>query len=77
VAQVIGGVDNLIGWNLFNNGNTLAGKLALEYQGAATASETASLFYLAVILLIFSLAVNVVAQVIVRRTGQAQGLTAR
>ena len=75
VAQVIGGADNLIGWNLFNNGNTLAGKLALSYQGAATQLETASLFYLAVILLVFSLAVNVVAQVVVRRTARSQGLT--
>jgi phosphate transport system permease protein len=75
VAQVIGGADNVIGWNLFDNGNTLAGKLALSYQGAATQLETASLFYLAVILLVFSLAVNVVAQVIVRRTARSQGVT--
>jgi phosphate transport system permease protein len=75
VAQVIGGADNLIGWNLFNNGNTLAGKLALSYQGATTQLETASLFYLAVILLVFSLAVSALAQVIVRRSARSQGLT--
>jgi phosphate transport system permease protein len=74
VAQVIGGADNVIGWNLFDNGNTLAGKLALSYQGATTQLETSSLFYLAVILLVVSLAVNVVAQVIVRRTARSQGI---
>jgi phosphate transport system permease protein len=77
VAQVIGGVNNLIGWNLFNGGNTLAGQLALDYQSAGTDLETASLFYLAVILLVFSLAVNLLAQVIVRRTARRQGLVAR
>lgn len=77
VAQVIGGVNNLIGSNLFNGGNTLAGQLALDYQGAATDLETASLFYLALILLVFSLGVNVLAQVIVRRSARRQGLVAR
>jgi phosphate transport system permease protein len=75
VAQVAGGVDNLISGNLFNNGNTLAGKLALEYQSSVSNLETASLFYLAVILLVFSLGVNILAQVIVRRVDRAQGRT--
>ena len=77
VAQVIGGVNNLISWNLFNGGNTLAAQLALDYQGATSKLEVASLFYLAVILLVFSLGVNVLAQVIVRRGARSQGLVAR
>lgn len=74
VAQVIGGVDNLISWNLFNGGNSLAAKIANEYSGASTNLETSSLFYLALILLVFSLVVNVTAQVIVRRVARRQGL---
>ena len=74
VAQVIGGVDNLISWNLFNGGNSLAAKIANEYSGASTNLETSSLFYLGLILLVFSLVVNVTAQVIVRRVARRQGL---
>jgi phosphate transport system permease protein len=77
VAQVIGGVDNLVSWNLFNGGNSLAAKIALDYQSATSDFETSSLFYLALILLVFSLVVNVVARVVVRRTARRQGLVAR
>jgi phosphate transport system permease protein len=76
VSQVIGGVDNLISWNLFNGGDSLAAKIANEFQGTSTDLETASLFYLAVILLVFSLIVNLVAQWIVRRVARRQGLAA-
>ena len=75
VAQVIGAFDNGISWNLFNNGDTLAAKLANEFASSTTNLETASLFYVAVILLVFSLAVNILAQVIVRRVDRAQGRT--
>jgi phosphate transport system permease protein len=74
VAQVIGGTNNLISWNLFNGGNTLAAQLALDYQGATSKLEVSSLFYLAVILLVFSLGVSVLAQFIVRRVARRQGL---
>jgi phosphate transport system permease protein len=74
VAQVIGGVDNLIGWNLFNGGNTFAAKIALTGQGATSGLETSSLFYLALILLVFSILVNVLARLIVRRVAWRQGL---
>lgn len=77
VAQVIGGVDNLVSWNLFNGGNTLAGKIALEFQSSTSSLETSSLFYLALILLVFSLVMNVFAQVVVRRVARRQGLVAR
>ena len=75
VAQVVGAFDGGVSWNLFNNGDTLAGKIALEFQSSGTNLETASLFYVALILLVFSLAVNVLAQVIVRRVDRAQGRT--
>jgi phosphate transport system permease protein len=74
VSQVIGGVDNLISWNLFNNGDSLAAKIANEFQGTSTNLEAASLFYLGVILLVFSLIVNLLAQWIVRRVARRQGL---
>jgi phosphate transport system permease protein len=77
VAQVIGGSDNAISWNLFNPGDTLAAKIANDYQGATTHFEISSLFYLALILLVFSLVVNLVAQVIVRRVARRQGLAVR
>jgi phosphate transport system permease protein len=77
VAMVMGGVDNLISWNLFNPGNTLAGKIALNYQGASSGLELSSLIYLALILLVFSVLVNLLAQVIVRRVKRRQGLVSR
>jgi phosphate transport system permease protein len=75
VAQVVGAFDNGISWNVFSDGDTLAGKIALEFQSSGTDLETASLFYVALILLVFSLAVNTLAQVIVRRVDRRQGRT--
>jgi phosphate transport system permease protein len=77
VTQVIGAVNNQISWNLFNGGNTLAAQIANEFQNTLNPLDTASLFYLAVILLVFSLVVNTFAQVIVRRVARRQGLVAR
>jgi phosphate transport system permease protein len=77
VAQVIGAVDNQISSNLFNGGDTPAAKIALEFQGATSNLELSSLFYLALILLVFSLVVNVLARVIVRRVARRQGLAVR
>lgn len=76
VAQVIGAVDNQISWNLFSGGNSIAAQLADEYSNANPGLETSSLFYLALILLVFSLAISVLAQVIVRRVAKRQGLAA-
>jgi phosphate transport system permease protein len=73
VAQVIGSEDNHIGWNLFNGGDTPAAKIANEFNNAS-GLEVPSLFYLALILLVFSLVVNTFAQVIVRRIARRQGL---
>jgi phosphate transport system permease protein len=79
VTQVIGGVTGSSGiqWNLFATGDTLASKIAASYQGATTNLQIASLIYLGLILLVFSLLVNVAAQVIVRRVARRQGLGAR
>lgn len=74
VTQVIGSFTG-IQWNLFEPGDTLASKIAAEYQGAATNLQIASLIYLALILLVFSLLVNIVAQRIVRSVARRQGLS--
>jgi phosphate transport system permease protein len=66
VTQVIGAGSG-IHWSLFKTGDTLASRIAGQYQGAATNLQIASLVYLAVILLVISLLVNFAAQVIVRR----------
>jgi phosphate transport system permease protein len=66
VTQVIGA-----GWffrsSLFDTGDTLASRIAGQYQGAVTNLQTASLFYLAAILLVIGLLTNLLAQLIVRR----------
>jgi hypothetical protein len=59
--------------NLFESGNTIAARIASEFQGAQTPLELASIFYLAAILLVFSLAVNFVAQAIIRRSHRRLG----
>jgi phosphate transport system permease protein len=66
VTQVIG--DTLgIHVSLFRNGDTLASRIAAQYQAAATNIHIAALVYLALVLLAFSLVTNVAAQLIVRR----------
>ena len=77
VAQVIGAFNNGISWNLFSSGNTLAAQIALEYQSAETKLDVSSLFYLGLILLVFSLVVNLLAQTVVRRVARRQGVLAR
>jgi phosphate transport system permease protein len=72
VTQVIGGGVG-INWNLFSNGDTLASKIASSFQGATSGIQVDSLFYLAVILLVFSLIANLTAQTIVRRVARVQG----
>jgi phosphate transport system permease protein len=66
VSQVIGAVVG-IHWSLFSGGDTLASKIAESYQGGTTKLQVASLVYLGLILLVFSLLINVTAQWIVRR----------
>jgi phosphate transport system permease protein len=66
VTQVIGGLLG-IHISLFMSGDTLASRIAAQYQGASTQIQTASLVYLALILLVISLITNFLAQLIVRR----------
>jgi phosphate transport system permease protein len=66
VTQVIGG-SVAIHWSLFQPGDTLASRIASQYQGASTAKQISAIAYLAVILLCFSLVANIGAQAIVRR----------
>jgi phosphate transport system permease protein len=66
VTQVIGGLTK-IPHSLFDSGDTLASRIAAQYQAAATNIHIASIVYLAVVLLIFSLATNFVALLIVHR----------
>jgi phosphate transport system permease protein len=74
VSMVIGAFDTGITWNLFHPGDSIAAKLASEYSNATSNLETSSLFYLALILLVFSLLINILAQMIVRRVARRQGL---
>ena len=62
--------------NLFGPGDTLASRLAEQFVGSS-GLWTSSLFYCAVILLVLELAVNFVAQLIVRRFERRMGLAAR
>jgi phosphate transport system permease protein len=66
VTQVIGA-----GWvipkSLFVPGDTLASRIAGQYQNAVSKLQISSLFYLAGILLVIGLVTNLLAQVIVRR----------
>jgi len=73
VALVIGGFTG-ISVNFFNPGNTLASQMAQNYAGLQTAVATSSLLYLGLILLVFSILVNLFAQFIVRRAARRQGL---
>jgi phosphate transport system permease protein len=73
VSQVVGAVVG-IHWSLFSGGDTLASKVAESYQGGTTTLQVASLIYLGLILLVFSLLMNVSAQWIVRRVARRQGV---
>jgi phosphate transport system permease protein len=66
VSMVIGAGFG-IHWSLFSTGDTLASKIANQYQSADTNILRSSLVYLAAILLVISLLVNLAAQLIVRR----------
>ncbi len=67
VTQVIGITTHGINLDLFQTGDTLASRIASQYQGAVSNIQVGSLFYLGVILLVMSLITNFTAQIIVRR----------
>jgi phosphate transport system permease protein len=76
VALVIGSFTG-ISVNFFKPGNTMAAWIAQNYAGLPTAVALSSLIYLALILLVFSILVNLLAQFIVRRAARRQGLVVR
>ena len=65
VLQVIGGTLG-IHLSLFATGDTLASRIASQYQAAAYGIHVSALVYLALVLLVISLVVNLAAQLIVR-----------
>ena len=66
VTQVIGAAT-AIHVSLFDPGDTLASRIAGQYQGAVSNVQISALFYLAAILLVIGLLTNLLAQMIVRR----------
>jgi phosphate transport system permease protein len=70
IAQVIGGGSEIKA-SLFETGDTLASRIALQFPGALSHLHTAALFYLAVILLAIGLVTNLFAQWIGRRFNYA------
>jgi phosphate transport system permease protein len=64
VTQVIGSATGNH-WSLFGPADTLASRVASQYQGATSNLQVAALAYLSVILLVIALAVNVSARLIV------------
>jgi phosphate transport system permease protein len=68
VTMVIGHTLTGIHASLFGTGDTLASRIASEYEGATTSLQISSLAYLAAILLVLAALVNVIARLIVRRS---------
>ena len=66
VAQVIGSATG-IHWSLFRPADTIAGRIANQYFGASSQLQIDSLLYLAAILLVITLATNLIAQIVVRK----------
>jgi phosphate transport system permease protein len=66
VTQVIGGLTG-VHLSFFTNGDTIASRIAAQYQAAATNIHVSALVYLALVLLVMSLVVNFSAQLIVKR----------
>jgi phosphate transport system permease protein len=66
VASVIG-AGNVIHGNVFNTGNTLAARIALEITYVTSNLQTAALFYLALILLAIGVLTNLIARAIASR----------
>ena len=71
VNQTIGN-RNAIPTSWFEPGDSLGSKVASEYQGATSLQQASSILYLAAILMVISLAANVIAQFIVVRFERAR-----
>ena len=72
VTQVIGAGTGFPE-SLYAPADTLASRIASEYQGAVTGLQVDSILYLAAILLVISLVTNVAAQAVVRRFERSRG----
>jgi phosphate transport system permease protein len=66
VTQTIGSA-NEIHWSWFDTGDTLASRIASQYQGATSELQAGSILYLAAILMVISLVTNLAAQLIVNK----------
>jgi phosphate transport system permease protein len=75
VAQVIGAGSTVQG-SLFRTGDTMASRIALQFQGATDKLHTSALFYLAVVLLAIGVVTNLLAQWIGHRFDHKRLLTA-
>ncbi len=71
VNQTIGN-RNAIPTSWFEPGDSLGSKVASEYVGATSVQQASSILYLAAILMVISLATNIVAQFIVVRFERAR-----
>jgi len=72
VAQVIGGgTESHL--SLFKNGGTMASIIALQFPSAVSAIHTASLYYIAALLLVIGVASNLLASWVGIRFGSAGG----
>ena len=71
VNQTIGN-HNAIPTSWFEPGDSLGSKVASEYVGATSLEQASSILYLAAILMVISLATNVIAQFIVVRFEKAR-----
>lgn len=67
VTQVIGGTEGIKS-NIFLPSDTLASRIASQYQGATSELHIASIAYLALILLVLSVIFNGAARLLVRST---------
>jgi len=72
VTQVIGVTTHGINANFLNTGDTLASRIAGQYQGAVSNLQISSLGYLALLLLILSLLFNLGALLVIRRLEQGR-----
>lgn len=72
VTQVIGAGSGFP-TSLYEPADTLASRIAAQYQGAVSGLQIDSILYLAAILLVISLVTNVAAQTVVRRFERTRG----
>ena len=64
---MIGGANRIHYWSFFDYGDTLASKIAAQFQNTETPLQASALLYLGAILLVISLIVNVLAQFAIRQ----------